>query len=113
MLKYSVLRIGLFAVCFAVIWAVWLRGLESDFMSLVRRYPDQVFWALVAAAVISMIVSLFGLRRMREDISQSINDRVNARLEMRARNAAEHPERRSARSGLDADAADEDAEADR
>ncbi len=110
MLKYTVVRLGLFAVCFGVVWAVWLRGLDSDFGSLIRSYPDQMFWGLVIAAVVSMAISFFALRQMREDISTGINDRVNRRLSARAEAAAaEHPNRR--RTAADEDAEAEDAEA--
>lgn len=80
MLKYTVVRLQLFAVCFGIVWAVWLRGLDGDFGSLIRSYPDQMFWGLVIAAVSSMAVSFFALRQMREDISTGINERVNRRL---------------------------------
>mgnify|MGYP001374542624 FL=1 len=104
MLKYTVVRLGLFAVCFVVVWAVWLRGLDSDFGSLIRRYPDQMFWAVVIAAIASMAISFFALRGMREDISEGINERVNRRMAAQAEAAThEHPQRR--RLG------DEDAEA--
>ena len=114
MLKYTVVRLGLFAVCFGIVWAVWLRGLDSDFGSLIRSYPDQMFWGLVIAAVSSMAVSFFALRQMREDISTGINERVNRRLSAKgadtdSANLASAPRRRSA---ADDDADAEDAEAD-
>ena len=115
MLKYTVVRLGLFAVCYGIVWAVWLRGLDSDFGSLILTHPDQMFWGLVIAAVSSMAVSFFALRQMRDDISDGINERVNRRLSAKAAadaaEAAHHPQRR--RSAADADADAEDAEADR
>lgn len=113
MLKYTVMRLGLFAVCLVVVWAVWLRRLEGDVGSLIRTYPDQTFWGLVIAAVTSMAISFFALRDMREDISADINKRVTQRLAARAEaSAAEHPQRRGVSRAADEDAADEDAEAD-
>jgi hypothetical protein len=113
-LKYTVVRLGLFAVCFGIVWAVWLRGLNSDFGSLIRTHPDQMFWGLVIAAVSSMIVSFFALRQMREHISDGINERVNRRLRGRAEAAAsdgsDGSKRRRTAADDDADA--EDAEAD-
>ena len=114
MLKYTVVRLGLFAVCFGIVWAVWLRGLDSDFGSLIRSYPDQMFWGLVIAAVTSMAVSFFALRQMREDISTGINERVNRRLSAKGGDtdpaSSEGAQRR--RSAADDDADAEDAEAD-
>jgi hypothetical protein len=113
-LKYTVVRLGLFAVCFGIVWAVWLRGLDSDLGSLLRTYPDQMFWGLVIAAVSSMAVSFFALRGMREQISDGINARVNRRLSARAEAAGAPGTTGSKRrrAAVDEDADAEDAEAD-
>lgn len=84
MLRYSVLRALIFFGCLSVLWLFGLRG-QHNIVPLV-----------LGAAIISMAISFFALRRFREDYSQQIAEKLEARA---ARKAA-----------LPSDEKDEDAE---
>ena len=56
--KYTVARLGLFALVFVVIWAV---------TNAVRPLP--VPFVLIAAFIMSGVISIFALRRMREEVA--------------------------------------------
>ncbi|MGV1007931.1 MAG: DUF4229 domain-containing protein [Dermatophilaceae bacterium] len=68
MLKYTVLRLGIFAVCFGVLWLVGMRS------------PDQFFLLLLLAALISMGISFFALKGPRNQLSEQIDARVTRAL---------------------------------
>ena len=85
MLKYSILRLGLFAACLGLLWLVGLRS------------PDQQILLVALAALISMGLSFFLLRGPRDEVSARITEKL---------------EKQGAAAGdADHDAADEDAEA--
>ena len=74
MLIYTAMRIGLFVVPFAVLL---LLGFD-------------LFWALVAAAFVSGIVSIFALSRQRDAVSSAISTRgERSQRRMAERAAAE------------------------
>jgi hypothetical protein len=56
--KYTVARLGLFAVVFLGIWAV---------TNAVRPVP--VPFTLIAAFIVSGVISIFALRGMREEVA--------------------------------------------
>ena len=85
MLRYTLLRLLVFLGCLAVLWLAGLRG-ENNVVLLV-----------VAAALLSAVISYFGLRRFREEYSAQLAAKIEAR-------SAAKREARSTRS------ADEDAE---
>ena len=68
MLKFTVLRLGIFFVCLGLLWLVGLRS------------PDQLFLLLLLAAVISMVISFFALKGPRDELSEKIDARVNRAL---------------------------------
>ncbi|MGB3256995.1 MAG: DUF4229 domain-containing protein [Ornithinimicrobium sp.] len=68
MLRYTVLRLLIFAVfLLAFVWA---------------GVPD--VWALLFAALFSMVTSLFLLRRQRQQMAEQIVDKVERRRAKRA-----------------------------
>ena len=62
--KYTLARLGLFVVVFVVIWAV---------TNAVR--PQPVPFVLIAAFIVSGVISIFALRRMREDVATHFSSR--------------------------------------
>jgi hypothetical protein len=87
MLRYTLLRILIF---FGVLALLWLLGL---------RDRDEQLILVVAAALVSMVISYFALRPFREEYSRQIAQRLEARA--------------AAKQQRDADEAAEDAEAGR
>ena len=76
LLTYTALRVVLFAVPFAVLWAI---GLD-------------IVWALLIAAIGSSIASIFLLTNSRDALSASLAtraDRAKARMEERTRSEDE------------------------
>ena len=88
MIRYSLLRLLIFAVC---LWLFWLLGLRSE---------TELPYLVVAAALTSMVISYFALRPMREQFSAQLAHRIEQR------NAAKESSRESA------DESAEDAEVD-
>lgn len=76
MLRYSLLRLLIF---FGVLALLWLLGL---------RERDEQIILVVAAALISMVISYFVLRRFREDYSRQIAQRLERRAEEKQKRAA-------------------------
>lgn len=66
--KYTLARLGLFAVVFVVIWAV---------TNAVR--PQPVPFVLIAAFIVSGVISIFTLRRMREEVATHFSSRNSSR----------------------------------
>jgi hypothetical protein len=62
--KYTVARMGLFAVVFVAIWAA---------TNAIR--PQPVPFILVAAFIVSGVISIFALRGMREEVAQRLSNR--------------------------------------
>ncbi|GAB3558088.1 hypothetical protein GCM10027344_06630 [Spelaeicoccus albus] len=65
MLKYSVLRIGIFAVLLAIFWMVHLLSLLT----------------IVAAAVLAFLISFLALRGARRDMITYLDERRRSRAE--------------------------------
>ena len=63
--KYTLARLGLFAVVFVMIWAV---------TNAVR--PQPVPFVLIAAFIVSGVISIFTLRRMREEVATQVTKRT-------------------------------------
>ncbi len=78
MLRYAVARIGLFLLCYAALFLMGMRG------------SDQQLFAVLIAALVSMVLSFWLLKGMRDRVSDQINARVAARMAQRAA----HPDRR-------------------
>jgi hypothetical protein len=76
MLRYSVLRLLIF---FGVLGLLWLLGL---------RDPEERIILVVGAAVLSMVISFFVLRRFREDYSREIAQKLERRAAEKQRKRA-------------------------
>ena len=63
--KYTLARVGLFAVVFVAIWAA---------TNAVR--PQPVPFILIAAFIGSGVISIFALRRMREEVATELSNRA-------------------------------------
>ena len=61
LVKYTLLRVLVFAVVAALSWLVGLRG----------------FWLLLVAVFVSGLVSIVVLRRSRDEVSTSLSDRMS------------------------------------
>lgn len=68
MIRYTLLRTLIFLGCLLLLWLLGLRD------------QDEMVMLVVGSALISMVISWFGLRRMREEYSAQLA----ARLERRA-----------------------------
>mgnify|MGYP001488262151 FL=1 len=68
MFRYTLLRTLIFLGCLLLLWLLGLRD------------QDEMVMLVVGSALISMVISWFGLRRMREEYSAQLA----ARLERRA-----------------------------
>jgi hypothetical protein len=67
MLRYSLLRLLVFLGCVSLLWLVGL------------RHRDDLFLLVVGAALLSAVISYFGLRRFREDYSAQLATRLEER----------------------------------
>jgi len=63
--KYTLARLGMFAVVFAALWAV---------TDAVR--PQPVPFILIAAFIVSGVLSIFALRSMREEVATQLSNRA-------------------------------------
>lgn len=75
MVRYSVLRLLIF---FGMLSLLWLLGL---------RDRDEQVLLVVGAALLSMLISFFVLRRFREDYSREIAQRLERRAQARRERA--------------------------
>lgn len=71
MIRYTVLRLLIFAVC---LWVFWLLGLRSE---------TELPYLVIAAALTSMVISYFALRPMREQFSAQVAHRIEERTASR------------------------------
>ncbi|HSO64496.1 MAG TPA: DUF4229 domain-containing protein [Ornithinibacter sp.] len=85
MVRYTVLRLLVFAGCLAALWLVGLRD------------RDELLLLVVGAGLLSAVISIFALRRFREDYAAQLQSKIEGR-------AAAKRERHGV------DATDEDAE---
>lgn len=67
MIRYSLLRLLIFAVC---LFAFWVLGLRSE---------TELPYLVIAAALTSMVISYFALRPMREEFSVQVAHRIEER----------------------------------
>ena len=94
MLRYSILRVLIFLACLIAFWLLGLRG-ETNLPYLV-----------VAAALVSMVISYFLLKPMRDQFSDQVAHKVDERVQAGKERRAREPRR------ADSDEAAEDAEVD-
>lgn len=72
---YSAARVGLFLVCYGALIGVWL---------LVSGPPVPLLWPLLAAALVSSVLSVVLLRGMRARFNASVQaraERMSRRLD--------------------------------
>ena len=67
MLRYSLLRLLIFLGCVSLLWLVGLRD------------RDELLLLVVIAALLSAVISYFGLRRFREDYSAQLAQKIEQR----------------------------------
>jgi hypothetical protein len=84
MLRYSLMRLGLFAACFLVIWGlVYVRVLPAGLGD------SNLLWVMLLALVISAPLSFVVLRGAREQASVQVAARVERTRANLAANAAQ------------------------
>jgi uncharacterized protein DUF4229 len=88
MLRYTVLRLLVFLGCLAALWLVGLRD------------RDELLLLVFGAGLLSAVISIFALRRFRDDYAAQ----VQAKVEARAAARRDHPHAEGS------DGSDEDAE---
>ncbi|XVX21025.1 DUF4229 domain-containing protein [Actinomycetota bacterium] len=71
MLRYSLLRLLIFFGCLALLWLLGLRD------------RDEQIWLLLGSAALSVLISYFALRPLREEYSRELAERIDARQERR------------------------------
>ncbi|MFJ9869331.1 DUF4229 domain-containing protein [Streptomyces sp. NPDC101165] len=72
MLRYTLMRLGIFAGCFVVVWGAVYAGLFP------RGFGDSNFlWVMLLALVLSAPISFVVLRRERDRASVQIVSRVD------------------------------------
>ncbi|MCZ0987593.1 DUF4229 domain-containing protein [Streptomyces diastatochromogenes] len=72
MLRYTLMRLGIFAGCLVVVWGAVYSGIFP------RGFGDSNFlWVLLLAMVLSAPISFVVLRRERDRASVQIVDRVD------------------------------------
>jgi hypothetical protein len=64
--KYTLARLGLFVVAYAVIWAA---------TNAVRPSPVIDPFILIAAIIVSGVISIYALRHMREEVASHLSNR--------------------------------------
>jgi hypothetical protein len=83
-LRYTALRLGVFAACFLVVWALtYLRILPAG------RGDSHLMWVLLLALVLSAPLSWVLLRRQRDAMSEQIVEKVDRAKERLATNQAQ------------------------
>ncbi|MEU6443926.1 DUF4229 domain-containing protein [Streptomyces sp. NPDC047046] len=85
MLRYTLMRFGVFAGCFVVVWALVYSG------ALPKGLGDSNYlWVILLALVISAPLSFVLLRGVRDDASRQIVERVDrAKANLQANQEAE------------------------
>lgn len=87
MLRYSLMRLGLFAACFLVIWGlVYVRVLPAGLGD------SNLLWVMLLALVVSAPLSFVVLRGAREQASVQVASRVERTRANLAASAAQEDE---------------------
>ena len=77
MLRYTVLRLLVFLGCIALLWLIGLRD------------RDELLLLVFGAGVLSAVISVFALRRFREDYAAQLQAKVEARRTRRGPDASD------------------------
>ncbi|MFF4797951.1 DUF4229 domain-containing protein [Streptomyces sp. NPDC001351] len=87
MLRYTLMRLGIFAGCFVVVWGLVYSGIVP------RGYGASNFmWLVLLSLVISAPISFVVLRRERDRASVKVVERVDRMKAGFAANAAQEDE---------------------
>ncbi|MCW2841783.1 MAG: hypothetical protein JWR55_3266 [Aeromicrobium sp.] len=70
---YTLARLAVFAVCFAIVWTVAQIWLESNTVITI--------WVLLIALVLSSVVSIFLLAGLRDRLAQNVHERATRMTE--------------------------------
>ena len=73
---YTLARLAVFAVCFAIVWSISQIWLESTTVANI--------WVLLISLVLSSVISVFLLAGLRDKLAQNVHDRatrMTARIE--------------------------------
>ncbi len=80
MVRYTILRLMVFFGCVSLLWLLGLRS------------PEQRFILVLGAALLSVVISWFALRRFREDYSVELAQRIEKRMARKAGHTDEDAE---------------------
>ncbi|EGJ75473.1 hypothetical protein STTU_2684 [Streptomyces sp. Tu6071] len=95
MLRYTLMRFGVFAGCFVVVWALVYSGVLPKGLG-----DSNYLWVIFLALVISAPLSFVLLRGVRDDASRKIVERVDrAKANLHASQEAEDAADDAARTG--------------
>ncbi|MET8557885.1 DUF4229 domain-containing protein [Streptomyces sp. NPDC004959] len=72
MLRYTLMRFGVFAGCFVVVWALVFSGVLPKGLG-----DSNYLWVILLALVVSAPLSFVLLRGVRDDASRKIVERVD------------------------------------
>lgn len=72
MLRYTLMRLGIFAGCFAAVWGLSYAGLLPQGLG-----SSNGLWLLLLAMVLSAPISFVVLRKQRDSASEQIAARVD------------------------------------
>ncbi|MET1036837.1 MAG: DUF4229 domain-containing protein [Aeromicrobium sp.] len=70
---YTLARLAVFGVCFAIVWSVSQIWLESTTVTNI--------WVLLIALVLSSVISIFLLAGLRDNLAQNVHDRATRMTE--------------------------------
>ena len=79
MLRYTVLRLLVFLGVLSALWLLGLRGQENMLL------------LVAGAALLSAVISYFGLRRFREEYSAQLAQKIEQRIETKQAKSVELP----------------------
>jgi predicted PurR-regulated permease PerM len=70
---YTLARLAVFAVCFAIVWTVAQIWLESNTVTNI--------WVLLISLVLSSVVSIFLLAGLRDRLAENVHQRATRMTE--------------------------------
>lgn len=71
---YTLARLAVFATCFVIIWLISSIWLENSTVT--------ELWVLLISLVVSSVISIFALGRLRRNLAENVHDRA-ARMTQR------------------------------
>ncbi len=70
---YTLARLGVFAVCFVIVWSISQIWLESTTVANI--------WVLLISLVLSSVISVFLLAGLRDKLAQNVHERATRMTE--------------------------------